>query len=182
MNDLSTIPLTMSTLEIAGLTGKRHDHVLRDADKMLVELGISTDPKFGASYKDSTGRTLRLLNLPKRECLILVSGYSTELRARIINRWIQLEAAQLVPEQLKFEIGRFLAMARQAIPQFERYNLRFAAGCAKILIEYLEATAPEPELLVYARNVLQIGLEILAELEAKALWLQKNPPSPRNAH
>jgi hypothetical protein len=32
---LSTIPLTMSALEIAWLTGKAHKHVLRDARKML---------------------------------------------------------------------------------------------------------------------------------------------------
>lgn len=73
----AVIPLTMSTLEIAGLTGKRHDHVLRDADKMLAELGIGA-PKFGASYKTEQNKEVRLLNLPKRECLILVSGYSTE--------------------------------------------------------------------------------------------------------
>jgi len=54
--------------------------------KMLSELGIFvdiTDPKFGGSYRDSAGRALRLLNLPKRETLILVSGYSVEFRPRI---------------------------------------------------------------------------------------------------
>lgn len=88
----TAVGLTMSSLEIAGLTGKRHDHVLRDADKMLRELGHA-GPSFGASYKDATGRGVRCLNLPKRECLILVSGYSVELRARIIDRWMELEAA-----------------------------------------------------------------------------------------
>lgn len=63
----------MSTLEIAGLTGKRHDHVLRDADKMLAELG-SNAPKFGGVYLDAKGEQRRCINLPKRECLILVSG------------------------------------------------------------------------------------------------------------
>jgi phage regulator Rha-like protein len=79
MNDLSTLPLTMSTLEIAGLTGKAHAHVLRDADKMLAELGIG-ESKFGSSYVTEQNKAVRLLNLPKRECLIL-SYYSVEMRA-----------------------------------------------------------------------------------------------------
>lgn len=90
--DLSTVPLTMSSLEIAGLTGKLHRHVLRDADKMLSELQIDGS-KFGLVYRDAKGEGRRCLNLPKRECLILVSGYSVEMRARIIDRWMMLEAA-----------------------------------------------------------------------------------------
>lgn len=33
-----TAPVTMTSLEIAELTGKRHDHVVRDIRTMLVEL------------------------------------------------------------------------------------------------------------------------------------------------
>ncbi|WP_424362957.1 Rha family transcriptional regulator [Methylocystis parvus] len=92
MNELSTIPLTMSTLEIAGLCGKLHKNVLADARKMLSELEIQR-AEFSARYIDAKGEAREVLNLPKRETLILVSGYSTELRARIIDRWMQLEAA-----------------------------------------------------------------------------------------
>jgi hypothetical protein len=91
-NDITTMPLTMSSLEISGLTGKRHTHVLRDARKMLIELGVEP-AQFWAGYKDAKGEVRESFNLPKRECLILVSGYSTELRARIIDRWMQLEQA-----------------------------------------------------------------------------------------
>lgn len=83
---------TMSSREIAELAGKRHDHVMRDIRAMLDGLG-STAPSFGGSYIDPTGRSLPCFNLPKRECLILVSGYSVELRARIIDRWMELEAS-----------------------------------------------------------------------------------------
>ncbi|WP_273790030.1 Rha family transcriptional regulator, partial [Bartonella sp. ML70XJBT] len=101
-----TIP-TMSSREIAELCDKRHDHVMRDIKKMLEELySENTAPKFGVSdfagvYKDSTGRTLPCYNLPKRECLILVSGYSTALRAKIIDRWQELEK-QVTPAQIDY--------------------------------------------------------------------------------
>lgn len=86
------MPLTMSTLEIAGLTGKAHKHVLADTRKMLASLEIQP-AEFSARYIDAKGEAREVLNLPKRECLILVSGYSVEMRARIIDRWLQLEAA-----------------------------------------------------------------------------------------
>jgi hypothetical protein len=88
----ANIPLTMSTLEISGLTGKAHKHVLADARKMLLALEIQP-AEFSARYLDAKGEAREVLNLPKRECLILVSGYSVEMRARIIDRWLELEAA-----------------------------------------------------------------------------------------
>ena len=85
--------LTMSSLEIAELTGKRHDNVMRDIRTMLDELGgvhsfedTHTNPQNRQSYS--------IFNLPKREALILVSGYSVAMRAKIIDRWQELEAKQ----------------------------------------------------------------------------------------
>lgn len=86
---------TMSSREIAELTGKQHKNVLADIRLMLEELGIHS-ADFSAEYKDSTGRTLPAFNLPKRETYILITGYSAELRARIIDRWQELEA-QVAP-------------------------------------------------------------------------------------
>lgn len=89
-----TNKLTMSSLEIAELTGKRHDHVMADIRKMLDDLELQY-PEFSGHYKDGRGRTQDCFNLPKRESLILVSGYSAVLRARIIDRWQQLENQQI---------------------------------------------------------------------------------------
>lgn len=84
-------PLTMSSLEIAELTGKRHDNVMADIRTMLEELG---EPalKFQGCYTGGNRKRLPLFNLPKRETMILVSGYSIPLRARIVDRWQELEA------------------------------------------------------------------------------------------
>jgi phage antirepressor YoqD-like protein len=92
MNALAPIDQTMTSREIAELTGKLHAHVLRDVRTLLIELGV-TETSFGSSYIDGTGRSLPEFTLPKRETMILCSGYSATLRAAIIDRWTQLEAA-----------------------------------------------------------------------------------------
>lgn len=84
--------LTMSSLEIADLTGKQHKNVLADIRKMMDDLEINS-AEFTAQYKDSTGRSLVMFNLPKDETLCLVSGYNVQVRMRIIKRWQELEEA-----------------------------------------------------------------------------------------
>ncbi|WP_404978441.1 Rha family transcriptional regulator [Bartonella sp. ML69XJBT] len=106
----SAIPQTMSSREIADLCKKQHKHVMRDIKQMLEELNAPkfgvvdfSEPKFGlakflSSYLDEQGKTRPCYNLPKRECLILVSGYSTALRAKIIDRWQELEKQAAIPQ------------------------------------------------------------------------------------
>jgi len=94
MNDIKVSDVTtMSTLEIATLTGKRHNHILVDARNMLNELNIDS-PENSAQYKDSSGRSLTLYNLNKELTLTLISGYNIKLRNAIIKRWHELEGEQ----------------------------------------------------------------------------------------
>ena len=96
--DLSTsnfknITFSMSTVEIAAQTGKRHDHVLRDARVMLTELyGEDSLPNFGERYKAADNNFHPCYNLSKNDVLTLVSGYSIPLRAKIIRRLDELES------------------------------------------------------------------------------------------
>lgn len=85
---------TMTSREIADLTRKRHDNVLRDARAMLIELhGEGGLLSIEATHRDrQNGQSYTVLALPKRESLILVSGYSIAMRAKIIDRWQELEA------------------------------------------------------------------------------------------
>jgi phage regulator Rha-like protein len=89
---------TMSSLDIAERTGKNHADVMRDIRSMLKALHLLNEGEVASSfagyYVASNGKRNPLFNLPKRECLILVSGYSVELRAVIIDRWQELEQAQ----------------------------------------------------------------------------------------
>ena len=82
---------TMSSREIAELTGKRHDNVLRDI-KILIEQGAIDRLSFEAiSYKDSYGREQTAYELNFDATMTLVTGYNAVLRAKVIRRWRELE-------------------------------------------------------------------------------------------
>lgn len=104
LNNVHT-PLTMTSREIAELTGKEHKHVLRDIRVMFSELSLAeqgyaqnwTDPQNGQSYP--------MFALPRDLTITLVSGYSVAMRHRIVTRWQELEAqvakpAHLIPQSL----------------------------------------------------------------------------------
>ena len=85
---------TMTSLEIAEITGKNHSHIMRDIRNLLSQ-GVS-ESNFGlSSYKQSqpNGGTKNVpcYKLTKKGCLILASGYDALLREKIINRWEELE-------------------------------------------------------------------------------------------
>jgi phage antirepressor YoqD-like protein len=93
MEIMKTDSLRMSSRDIAELTEKRHDHVLVDIREMIVALhGEGGCPTFRGTYiHPQNGQTYPMFMLPKRETLILVSGYRVDLRAKIIDRWQELE-------------------------------------------------------------------------------------------
>jgi phage regulator Rha-like protein len=92
-------PMTMTTREIAELTGKLHKNVLRDADAMLAELEIDR-LSFELVESDAKGEARRVLTLPKDLTLTLVTGYKVVLRHRIMQRWLELEARQVAPQHV----------------------------------------------------------------------------------
>ena len=85
---------TITSLEIAELTGKQHNHLMRDIRKMEIAWEKVTQSKFGCStYKDATGRTLPCYVLTKTECLYIATKFNDEARAKLVLRWEELEKA-----------------------------------------------------------------------------------------
>jgi phage regulator Rha-like protein len=84
--------ISMTSREIAELTGKQHKHVLRDIDKMLEEIGPDLGQGFKTStYTDDSGREYRQFILDRDSSYCLVAGYDANSRMRIIKRWQELE-------------------------------------------------------------------------------------------
>jgi phage regulator Rha-like protein len=94
------VPLTMTSREIAELTGKKHADVTRDIRNMLAALEIDVS-NFAAMSPDSYGRAQPIFNLPKDLTITLVSGYSVPMRHKIVTRWMELEAAKPVAKDPK---------------------------------------------------------------------------------
>lgn len=82
--------LTMSSREIAELTGKNHKEVMRDCRNMFEALNIQS-AQFCADYKDSKGRVYQEYLLDQDLSMTLVMGYSIPLRHKVATRWRELE-------------------------------------------------------------------------------------------
>lgn len=83
----------ISSLEIAEITGKPHGNVLQDIRRILDEAGIGQQ-EFLSSYTNAQNKQQPCYLLPRRECDLVVSGYSVKYRLAIIDRWRELEAKQ----------------------------------------------------------------------------------------
>ena len=90
---------TMSSRVIADLTEKRHDHVKRDVENMLGQLGLDI-PKFGGIYFDAQNRQQTEYLLDEELTMTLVTGYNIVLRNRVIKRWKELELQASQPSYM----------------------------------------------------------------------------------
>jgi hypothetical protein len=80
--------MTMSSREIAELTGKRHNDALRDIQKTLKELekhcaDLRNDDSKGVRVEYDHRNFVSAYHLPKLECYVLITGYSVVLRSRV---------------------------------------------------------------------------------------------------
>lgn len=129
----------MTSLEIAGLCEKRHDHVCRDIKVMLEQLNIQS-PQIWGDYRDDRGRAYPCFHLPKDLCLTLVSGYNVILRKRIIDRWLELE--QVTQPKVPQSFSEALRLAAELEEQKQRLSdeLAIATPKAEFVDRYVTAT------------------------------------------
>ena len=81
---------TMSTREISGLTGSEHPNVLKTVRALILKGIVSGNETL---YRHEQNNQLYPeIHLDFRNTMVVVSGYSAELRAKIIDRWQELES------------------------------------------------------------------------------------------
>lgn len=90
--------ISMTSVEIAELTGKKHFHVIRDINHMLNEIEEDAS-KFGGIYFDAYGREKPMFRLDKDLTMTLITGYNAKLRMAVIKRVGELETALVAVTQ-----------------------------------------------------------------------------------
>ncbi|MDR2333747.1 MAG: phage regulatory protein/antirepressor Ant [Burkholderiaceae bacterium] len=112
LSKMNDIPLTMTSREIADLTGKEHAHVMRDIRALMDALSMNPDLDSCANsttYTGKDGRQYPQYELDKDTCLTLLLGYDAVARMKVVKRWQELEAG--APPALNMRDPRQMAMA-----------------------------------------------------------------------
>ena len=154
---------TMSSREIAEYVGTTHDSVLKTV-RQLVERGIVFGNETPYTHQQN-GQSYPEFLLDYRNTMVVVSGYSPEVRARIIDRWQELEAKQgpalpqtmaqalrLAAEQAEhIEVQE--AQLREAAPKVEYVDRYVAANGALGFRQVAKLlNAKEPEFRVFLED------------------------------
>ncbi|HEV2594150.1 MAG TPA: phage antirepressor KilAC domain-containing protein [Sphingomicrobium sp.] len=118
MNEITTFAeATMSSREIAALTGSTHDNVLKTV-RSLVERGVIFGNETPYRHPQN-GQMYSEFLLSFRDTMVVVSGYSAELRARIIDRWQDLEKGAAAAFQIPRTMSEALRLAANQAEQIE---------------------------------------------------------------
>jgi phage regulator Rha-like protein len=104
---------TMSSREIAELVEARHNDVVATIER-LSSKGLLRSSR--ETRRESTGgRPVDVYDLIERDTHLVVSGYSDEHRARVIDRWQELEASAPKPVELsRMDILRLAMESEEA--------------------------------------------------------------------
>lgn len=178
------MPLTMTSREIAELTGKDHGNVMRDIRAMVD--AISTDSNLNPCAKSTTyagkdGRQYPQYELDKDTCLTLLLGYDAVARMKVVKRWQELEAG--APPALNMRDPRQMAMAALQLIEvnqelqatIEQQQQKIAEDAPKV--EGFERIAKSDGSLCItdAAKTLQVQPSKLTQLLQEKGWVYRRP-------
>lgn len=124
------IEQTITSREIADLTGRQHKHVL-DAVKTMEQAWLKVgQPNFRLTYYiDQWNRQQPQYELSRKECLYIATKFNDEARAILILRWEQLEAKN----SLQQSYSEALMLAAKQAEELEKKERQLLVQKPKVL-------------------------------------------------
>ncbi|MBP3830456.1 MAG: Rha family transcriptional regulator [Bacteroidaceae bacterium] len=123
----------MTSLEIADITGKPHNDVLKAIRKMEEAWVKVNGGNFSlVDYKDSKGELRPCYSLSKTECLYIATKFNDEARAKLVLRWEELEKERIEREAVRKLLvtdADVLSEAENIVGRELKRNNQNADGC-----------------------------------------------------
>lgn len=166
---------TMSSREIAELTGKRHDNVKRTVEA-LAGRGVIESPQI--EEIPSATKTGVVYRLCKRDSFVLVAQLSPEFTAALVDRWQELEQAVAAPA-IPQTLPEALRLAADLAEQNNRLQLVVTEQAPKVEALDRIATARGAMCLTDAAKHLGVQRKWLLDWMREHRWIYRREGSTR---
>ena len=168
---------TMSSREIAELVEARHNDVVATIDRLFDKGLLRSNRK---SRREATGgRPVDVYDLCERDTYLVVAGYSDEHRARVIDRWQELEATVSRPMDPMKALNDPAAMRGLLLTYTERVielETTVAEQAPKVAALDRIATHSDGSFCIRdAAKTLQIREKDLKQLLTERKWVYRRP-------
>lgn len=160
MNDLlnESAALTMSSREISQFVGSSHDSVLKTI-RSLIDRGIVFGNETPYVHYQN-GQTYSEFLLDYRNTMVVVSGYSPEVRARIIDRWQELESSKTNAIAVPQTMAQALRLAADQAEQIEQQQAALALAAPKV--DFFDKVVDRTTLMTATQVGQKVGMSAVA--------------------
>ena len=175
MNELLKNTDTMTSLQIAEVTGKMHKDVLEAIRNMEPAWEKVNGRKFPlVEYRDAKGEMRPMYQLNKTECLYVATKFNDEARAKLVIRWEELERARMAGGfQIPRNFSEALRLAAEQAERVEAQQKQIEAMKPKALFADAVVTSERSCLVAELAKVLkQNGIDM--GQNRLFAWLRKN--------
>lgn len=175
MNELLKNTDTMTSLQIAEVTGKMHKDVLEAIRNMEPAWEKVNGRKFPlVEYRDAKGEMRPMYQLNKTECLYVATKFNDEARAKLVIRWEELERERMAGGfQIPRNFSEALRLAAEQAERVEAQQKQIEAMKPKALFADAVVTSERSCLVAELAKVLkQNGIDM--GQNRLFAWLRKN--------
>lgn len=180
MNDLThsgfgaNSPARMTSIEIAELTGKRHDNVRRTIET-LADKGIIQLPQIEEIATGARAALVYILSgeQGKRDSYVVVAQLSPEFTARLVDRWQELERSNIVPFAIPTSYADALRLAADNAERADKAEARLIEDAPKVAFATQVEVAPDAISIGQAAKLLGTGRNRFCSLLRQHHWLTR---------